>query len=332
MNQDAARGRFAAQSPRLLTSTPRQILGYGRSQLLRAIRMSEGRTVVAVARVRGPAACDGVSNMELCAAFGADIIGLGLYDPHDPYFPGLPNKVSEPESDALLGKVQVDLGRGWSLAEVRQLIGRPIAAAMYGTAACFPDEMEASFVRVVACVENARLLADQGVDIIQVMDWLSEPADIADLVRDIASEVGQETIISFARPNGWGLFGHLGRPEFFTDGELQDLIAAGADIVEIPAVGTFPGLTVNKVGHWAETIHQAGALCNMWIASSQESADQATIRAITLDSKQAGADMMTISDVWLNESVPDPENILALSVALRGRRHTYRRMAFSPLR
>ena len=39
--------------------------------------------------------------------------------------------------------------------------------------------------------------------------------------------------------------------------------------------------------------------------------------------------MFTISDVWLTESVPDPENILALSIAIRGKRHTYRRMAFS---
>jgi hypothetical protein len=56
------------------------------------------------------------------------------------------------------------------------------------------------------------------------------------------------------------------------------------------------------------------------------------VRLIALESKKAGADMMTISDVWLGESVPDPENILAMAVALRGKRHTYRRMAISPLR
>lgn len=327
-----ARGRFASQSPRLLTSTPKTVLDYSRDDLLRGIRMSEGRTVVAVARVRGPNACDGVSNMELCAAFGADIIALGLYDPHDPYFPGLPNKTTVEPDDTILAKVQMDLGRGWTVREVRSLVGRPIAASMYGTEENFPDEMEASFVRVCGSVSNARLLVDQGVDIIQLMDWIEEPDDLADLIRDIKREIGDEAVFSFARPNGWGLFGHVSNRDFFTEKEIRTLVKAGVDIVEIPAVGTFPGFTIEKIGAWADAIRDEGALCNMWIASSQEGADTDTIRAIALDSKKAGPDMMTISDVSLNESVPDPENILTMSIALRGKRHTYRRMALSPLR
>jgi hypothetical protein len=308
------------------------VLQYGPAELLRGIRMSEGRTVVAVSRVRGPNVCDGVSNIELCAAFGADVIALGLYDPYDPYFPGLPNLEPDPEADALLAKVQMDLGRGWRLAQVRELVGRPLAAAMYGTSASFPPEMEASFAKVPGSVLTARLLADQGADIVQLMDWLAPTETVADLLADIKREIGSDAILSFARPNGWGLFGHEADREFFTAAELRTLVAAGADIVEIPAVGTFPGLTIEKVGSWSETIRSAGGLVNMWIASSQEGADKNTIRTITWDSKKAGADMMTISDVWLGESAPNPDNILTLGVALRGRRHTYRRMAFSPLR
>ena len=327
-----AKGRFAAQSPRLLTATPKAILGYSPDELLDAIRMSEGRTVVAVARVRGPNACDGVSNMELCAGFGADIVALGLYNPYEPYFPGLPNLVEDKTEDDTLAKVQMDLGRGWKLGEVRELIGRPVAAAMYGTDQSFPDQMEASFVRLPGSTATARLLVDQGVDIIQLMDWLAPVSDVADLLSDIKREIKGHAVLSFARPNGWGLFGQIADRPFFDLKELEVLIKAGAQIVEIPAVSTFPGATIELVGSWAQKIHELGALCNMWIASSQEGADTATIRAIALASKQAGTDMMTISDVWLNESVPDPENIVTLGLALRGRRHTYRRMAISPLR
>ncbi|MDR1187761.1 MAG: hypothetical protein LBK95_09970 [Bifidobacteriaceae bacterium] len=326
------RGRFAAQSPRLLTSSPRAILGYSREELARAIRMSEGRTVVAVARVRGANVCDGVSNMELCAAFGADIIALGLYDPYDPYFPGLPNLADDASADALLAKVQIDLGRGWTLGQVRRLIGRPVAAAMYGTPDSFPDQMEASFAPVRGSVDTARLLVDQGADIVQLMDWLAPLEAVSDLLAQLRKEIGAEALISFARPNGWGLFGYEAGRDFFTVSELKTLVAAGADIIELPGVGTFPGLTVEKVGSWATAVRTSGGLVNMWIASSQEGADTGTVRTITLDCKKAGADMLTISDVWLGESVPDPENILALSVALRGRRHTYRRMAFSTQR
>jgi len=328
----APQGRFASQSPRLLTATPQAILDYSPKQLSRAIAMSEGRTVVAVARVRGPNACDGVSNMELCAGFGADVIALGLYNPYQPYFPGLPNLQEDPTEDAILAKVQADLGRGWSLSQVRKLIGRPIAAAMYGTEDSFPEQMEASFVRLPGSVATARLLVDQGVDIVQLMDWLAPPDDVADLISDIRQEVGDHALVSFARPNGWGLFGYVAERPFFDLTEIELYVKAGAQIIEVPAVSTFPGGTISLVGSWAHQIHSMGALCNMWIASSQEGADAATIRAIALASRQAGADMMTISDVWLNESVPDPENILALGLALRGRRHTYRRMAISPLR
>lgn len=322
-------GRFALQSPRLLTATPRAILNMGPQELLNGIRMSEGRTITAVARVRGPNACDGVSNMELCAAFGADIVALGLYDPHNPYFPGLPNKVQLEPDDTILAQVQADLGRGWTLKEVREHVGRPIAAALYGTETSFPDQMEASFVKAVATVENARLLADQGADIIQIMDWLAEPDVLADRIRDIKREVGNDAIVAFARPNGWGLFGSFAPREAITPTEIATLARAGAQIIEIPAVGTLPGTTPELVGSWVSAIHEAGALSNLWIASSQEGADTDTIRQIGWGSKQAGADIITISDVGLTESVPDPENILALSIAIRGRRHTYRRMAFS---
>lgn len=329
MSAQAPRGRFALASPRLLTSSPQTILSYNSGQLREAIAMSESRTVVGVARVRGPNACDGVSNMELCAAFGSDIVALGLYDPHNPYFPGLPNKVTLEPDDTILAQVQADLGRGWILREVRELVGRPIAAGLYGTEKGFPDRMEASFTKVLSTPQNARLLVDQGVDIIQVMDWLTPLPDLKAALRDIRSEIGDAALLTFARPNGWGLFGSQARRAFITDEEIDAVIEAGVDIVEIPAVGTIPQFGLAHVEGLVRRIHDGGALANVWIATSQEGATPDTIRQIAYDSKIAGADMFTISDVGLTESVPDPENILALSIALRGRRHTYRRMAFS---
>lgn len=323
------RGRFALASPRLLTSSPQTILGYDARQLREAIAMSEGRTVVGVARVRGPNICDGVSNMELCAAFGCDIIALGLYDPHNPYFPGLPNRERREPDDTILAQVQADLGRGWTLREMRELVGRPISAALYGTEKGFPDRMEQSFAKVLSTPENARLLVDQGVDIVQVMDWLTPLPDLVAALRDIKSEIGDEALLTFARPNGWGLFGHKANRTFITDEEIDAVISAGVDVVEIPAVGTIPLFGPQLVERLVKRIHNGGALANVWIATSQEGATPETVRQIAYESKIAGADMFTISDVWLTESVPDPENILALSIAIRGKRHTYRRMAFS---
>lgn len=325
-------GKFAMKSRRLLTSSPKKILSYSSKELFEAIRMSEGRTIVAIARTRGPNICDGVSNAEMCAAFGADIVVIGLYDPRNPYIPGLPSKEAKEPDDTILSQVQADLGRGWTLGEVRELIGRPVSSTLFGTKETFVDEMEASFTRVVATKENARLLIEQGADIIQIVDWLGDLEKITDTIKGIRDEIQDEAILQFGRPHGTGLFGRQVRKDLITENEIGGVIEAGADIVGIPAVGTFPGCTLEYVSKLVSRIHDGGALANLSIATSQEGTDLETIRRIGFYSKMAGADMYSISDAGLSEAMATPENIMVLSIVVKGMRHTYRRMAISPLR
>lgn len=64
------------------------------------------------------------------------------------------------------------------------------------------------------------------------------------------------------------------------------------------------------------------------IGTSQEGADEDTIRQIALMCKMAGTDIHHIGDSgYMGMALP--ENITAYSVAIRGKRHTYRRMAMS---
>jgi len=65
--------------------------------------------------------------------------------------------------------------------------------------------------------------------------------------------------------------------------------------------------------------------------TSQEGADESTIRQIALNSKMAGADMFHIGDAGV-AGIAIPENIMAYSIVVRGKRHTYVRMASSVLR
>jgi len=67
------------------------------------------------------------------------------------------------------------------------------------------------------------------------------------------------------------------------------------------------------------------------IGTSQEGADEATIRQIALNAKMAGVDLHHLGDAGYH-GVAVPENILAYCLAVKGRRHTYRRMAFSARR
>ena len=57
-----------------------------------------------------------------------------------------------------------------------------------------------------------------------------------------------------------------------------------------------------------------------------------TIRRIAIDNKQLGADIQVLGDAGLNENMGLPEVIQAMAIALKGRRHTYRRLTESVLR
>lgn len=56
-----------------------------------------------------------------------------------------------------------------------------------------------------------------------------------------------------------------------------------------------------------------------------------TIRQIALNSKMIGADLHHIGDAGYH-GIAIPENIMTYSITIRGKRHTYARMASSPLR
>ncbi len=67
------------------------------------------------------------------------------------------------------------------------------------------------------------------------------------------------------------------------------------------------------------------------IGTSQEDADTQTVRQIALMSKMAGAGLHHIGDTGYM-GIALPVNIMAYSIAIRGVRHTYTRMARSVAR
>ena len=116
-----------------------------------------------------------------------------------------------------------------------------------------------------------------------------------------------------------------------TDEDIDAFADAGADIILMPAPGTVPGVTQEMVGALAAHAHQLGKLALSSIGTSQEGADVQTIRSIALMSKMAGIDIHHIGDSGYT-GIAVPENLIAYSEAIRGRRHTLRDMARSRLR
>lgn len=317
---------------RLLTATPKEILAMNKEELLDAIRLSEGRVIMACARCRGPNLVDGVSNAELVAAFGADIVLLDTYDVKDPYVPGLPSKNPADDEVSELKKVQIRLGKGWTLREIRELIGRPVGVLL----AYAPEHMLESLVEhygnIFATRETARLAMELGADLIVVGGWGEECYDI---LEEIVSEVGDKVIIEFSRPHGPGLIGFKAPShgsQLITEKEIKRLVDIGVDIIGMPAPGTYPGWTIEHTSRLVKFIHDNGALASLGIHTSQEGSNVEVIQQIGIYAKMAGADIIELGDSGFTEQMVPPENIMMLSIAVKGRRHTYRRMSISILR
>lgn len=95
---------------RLLDSTAQELASYGRDEVLASIRGSEGRIIAAEMIAPAMAAVYDVSNPELAASMGADIVILNMLDVRQPteYAVDLPDRADV-------------------LREVRRLTGRLIA-------------------------------------------------------------------------------------------------------------------------------------------------------------------------------------------------------------
>lgn len=63
----------------MLSSLPSEIVNYNKEELLESIQFSEDRTIVSEIICENTL-LDDLSNPELAAAFGADIIFLNLFD------------------------------------------------------------------------------------------------------------------------------------------------------------------------------------------------------------------------------------------------------------
>ena len=108
-------------------------------------------------------------------------------------------------------------------------------------------------------------------------------------------------------------------------------IKAGADVILVPAVGTVPGFTDAELVEIVKVAHANDALVLSAIGTSQEGSSREVIEQIAIRNKVAGVDIQHIGDAGYG-GLATVENIYALSVAIRGVRHTVARMARSAIR
>ena len=289
-----------------------------REELLYAITHAEGRTVACETIGSIQPMLGDITNAEFAAAMGADILLLNIFDVQNPVIRALPK--TEPEN---------------VIRKLKELTGRPVGINLEPVeqvlSSLDPEEnMWAMTDGRKATLENARKAADMGVNMILLTGNPGVGVTNAAIVQTLElykKELGHRLILAAGKMHASGIVTE-GAENIITKADVKAFAEAGADIILLPAPGTVPGISMEYVRELIAYAHSLGCLTITAIGTSQEGADIATIRQIALMCKMAGTDIHHLGDSGYG-GMALPENIQAYSIAVRGIRHTYRRMAGS---
>ncbi len=289
---------------RLLEATASDFATWTGRELAEAIRLSEGRTLAAEVLLSAAPPVDGVTHGELAAAMGADIIALDGYDVSAPRIPGWDAPAEAP------------------LAAYSLLLGLPVGINLVVAA---PQAPLGGKRATPAALEAA---ADQGADVLFVYARPHMGGTLAlhvEAVQQAVRHCGERVLLVAVPP-----FALPPPRDAASSAALRDytaaLLDAGAGAVAFPMPGTRQGWTLDAAAARIDQAQAAGALAWLFVTGSIESAPAEAMTALALQAKQIGADAVRLDEAGL-AGLPAPENILAFSLALRGARHTYRRMA-----
>lgn len=289
-----------------------------KEELLHAIAAGEGRTVACETIGSIMPMLGDITNAEFAASMGADILLLNMFDVQKPHICGLPK--TEPEE---------------TICKLKELTGRPIGINLEPVGQT-PDttapenDMWAMTDGRKATLDNAKKAVEMGVNFILLTGNPGNGVTNEAIIQTLSlykKELGERVILAAGKMHASGILTEAAE-KILTKEDIREFAEAGADIILMPAPGTVPGITMEYVKELIGYAHSLGCLTITSIGTSQEGADVATIREIALMCKMAGTDIHHLGDSGYG-GMALPENIQAYSIAIRGIRHTYRRMADS---
>ena len=292
---------------RLLNCTSSEMVNMTKEELKQSILACEGRTVMTETVVSIPPLLGDLTNAELAVSFGSDMVLLNVFDCNNPQIMGLP-ETDEP------------------IKLLKKLIGRPVGCNLE------PIDEDAKMMESRQEIGSGRHATKE--TFIKAKELGFDFICLTGNPGTGVSNASIEKAIQLAKEYFGGMIIAGKMHSSGIDEELVDLVSierfidAGADIILMPAVYTVPGLSEEEVRNACKLIKSKGALSLSSIGTSQEGSDEATIREIALVNKRCGIDIQHIGDAgWCGIALP--ENIMALSIAIRGKRWTYHKMASS---
>ncbi|MGP1612884.1 MAG: DUF7916 family protein [Catonella sp.] len=291
---------------RLLNCVASDIRKMSSEELKNAIIASEGRTILGETVVTAAPLFEDVTNAEVMSAFGADLILLNEYDVFTKYINGM--NVDNP------------------ISYIKELTGKPIGINLEPV-----DETAEGMEELITLPLGRRATKEtfeeawkQGIDFILLTGNPDTGVSNNSIMNSI--EVAKKYFkgLVFAGKMHTAGFSE----KILSEDAIMGFMDKGADGILIPAVGTAPGIGEAESSVIVDKVKMRGGITISAVGTSQESADTDTIRQIGLCNKRVGFDIHHLGDGGYGR-VPDPENLMALSICIRGKRHTYMKMSRS---
>ncbi|SJZ56017.1 hypothetical protein SAMN02745116_00730 [Pilibacter termitis] len=268
-------------------------------ELKQAIKASEGRVILAEVAAETPSLFPEVTSGELATAFGADLILLKGFDVSTGKIASLPEVQGKSPVETLRELTGVAVGINLEITDDGIDSKRATASSIQQALAMKPDFL------ALTGYQKPEVTAQRILKEIQEVRKQYAGFLFVNPVIAHASQLNKEDLLAYAK--------------------------AGADLIVLPAPATVPGVSEALLAEVAISLQKAGALVSATISTSQEGSDTDTIRSIALSAKRAGVDVYGLGDAGV-AGMATPEAIQTLSIAVRGKRHTYVRMARSARR
>lgn len=290
-------------------------------ELKQAILASEGRIICSENDVMHEPVGVTITNAEVAKAFGADLILLNSFDCCQPFIFGLENQTIKE-----LIKQGLPAGDKQLIRKLKRYVGRPIGVNLE------PVDLDAVMLEDQKVIEPGRICSEVTVKLVEEFGF-----DFVCLTGNPGTGVSNQQItksIQLLKQHFSGLIiaGKMhssGVSEPLMTFEIMDsFIQAGADIILVPAVGTVPGFQDAELTALVKHAKKQDALIMSAIGTSQEGAAPATLENLAIRNKVCGVDIQHIGDAGYG-GLATVENIYALSLAIRGIRHTINRMSRS---
>ncbi|GEN49229.1 DUF7916 family protein [Ligilactobacillus pobuzihii] len=300
---------------RLINATYNDIAQMNGRNLKTSILKSEGRVIMAqhllfdsVGLVRG------ITNAEINKAFGADLILLNTFN---------------------FDKPEKNLGmQGLTVSELKERVKVPVGIYL-GCPSKDSNEDEQLYDKngMLATKAHIQMCQNLGIDFIILGGNPGTGTSLDDVIKatkKVREICGSDMLIFAGKWEDGVNEKVLGDPLATYDSKekIRRLIDAGADVIDLPAPGTRSGISVKDIKELVYFAHtyKEGTLAMSFLNSSVEGADVNTIREVALKIKETGADIVAIGDGGFS-GCPIPENIMQLSITIKGKPYTYFRMA-----